>query len=167
MKLPIVLYPLEWYFSKLAQLHERMAESLADQQTISIEFVSLVGVAMIYLITPILLIAMVIAAVKYLEKCYDNATEEKKEWIVGTACHIYAVGLTGASFLIHLYFFLPAILLTYIILAVFIIKARSRLAEKFERESTVLLVTGWIVAINGTLILLIMHIGSLIISDLS
>ncbi|PGQ88159.1 hypothetical protein [Priestia megaterium] len=164
MKLPIVFYPLEWYFSKLAHLHGRMAESLADQQTISIEFVSLVGVSMIYLITPILLIAMAVAAVKHLEKSYDNATEEKKEWIVGTLCHIYAVGLTGASFLIHLYFFLPVILLSYITLAVLIIKARSRLAEKFERKSTVLATTGCIVAMGGTLTLLIMHLGSLLIS---
>ncbi|PGQ88160.1 hypothetical protein [Priestia megaterium] len=130
-------------------------------------YLASIVVPKIYLITPILLIAMIIAAVKHLGKRFDNVTEEKKEWITGTAYHIYVVGLTGASFLVHLYFFLPAILLSYIILAVFIIKARSRLAEKFERKSTVLLVTGWIVAINGTLILLIMHIGSLIISDLS
>lgn len=125
-------------------------------------------VQMIFLIMPILLIAISVAAVKDIGKCFDNATEEKNEWIIGAVFHIYAaVVLTEASFLLHLYFYLPAILLSYITIAVLLIKARSKLAETFERKSTVLLTTGCLVAIGGTLILLIMYIGSLIISDLS
>ncbi|MED4068772.1 hypothetical protein [Priestia megaterium] len=151
--------PIKWYFGKVAHLHDRMADLVGGHEIFSIDFVLTIILAMSYMISPIIIIWIAIKVFKMLDSSFEKASKETKEWIGGVVAHILTVGITCFAFLVHFYFFLPTILLIYIVTIGFVFKNK----EKKDRMSHLICELGLCVLIVGMITLLTMSLGSVIV----
>jgi len=155
--------PIKWYFGKVSHLHDQMADLVGGHEIFSIEFLLTVGLAMSYMISPILIIWIAIKGFKMLNSYFEKASKETKEWIGGVVAHILIVGITCFAILAHFYFFLPTILLVYIVTIVFVFKNK----EKKDHVSHSICELGLCVLIVALITLLVMVFGSFVIAIFS